>query len=161
MFELETRLKSCNSQYFTYLLEVPTAIQRSQGLNDMQTGYPEPDTLIDFIKRYVVVSQNLIVPSLLPDTIIFQSGEMSRHVMSQVCALYVLMHAFWRRSHILTFVSTAPETTMFALIEFSTYKAEQLVRCPFSFDIVLLAFESQFIIDPPCVPARTFLLYDP
>ena len=84
MFELETRLNSYSSQYLTYLFDVPTAMQRSQGLNYMQTGQPAPDTLIDFRSDYFVVSQNFIVPSLLPDTINFESGEMSSDVISQL-----------------------------------------------------------------------------
>ena len=64
---------------------------------------------------------------------ILESGEMSKQVISWLWALYVLMHAFWRRSHILTFVSTAPDTT--TLLSCPTYKAEQLVKCPVNFDI--------------------------
>ena len=104
---------------------------------------------------------------------ILESGEMSKQVMSWLWALYVLMHAFWRRSHILTFVSTAPDTT--TLLSCPTYRAEQLVKCPFNFDIakeymyqydcnaylLLLVLESQLIMEPPCVPSSTFLLYAP
>ena len=79
------------------------------------------------------MSQNLTVPSLLPETIILESGEMSSAVISYEWALKVLTQDRVRKSHILTFVSTAPETTTFMFGVFSTIRAEALVKWPVNF----------------------------
>ena len=80
--DVETNVYPSNSKYLTYLLDVPTAIQKSHGLKARQIGCPAAGILIDLSSLFAQVSQNLTVPSLLPDTINFESGEMSSDVIS-------------------------------------------------------------------------------
>ena len=74
---------------------------------------------------------------------------MSSDVISYEWALKVFTH--WRllKSHILTFVSTAPDTTTFMLGFRSTMMADALVKCPVSLDAVLSYSMSQLTIGPP------------
>ena len=113
-------------------------MQKSHGLNIKQTGWAAAGILIDLSSLLAHVSQNFTVPSLLPDTTIFESGEMSRDVISCECALNVLTHYLVRKSHILTLVSTAPEITTFILLFFSTMRAEALVKCPVNFETAII-----------------------
>ena len=112
-------------------------MQKSHGLNIKQTGWAAAGILIDLSSLLAHVSQNFTVPSLLPDTIILESGEMSRDVISCECALNVLTHYLVRKSHILTLVSTAPETTTLLLLR-STMRAEALVKCPVNFETAII-----------------------
>ena len=114
-----------------------------------QIGCPAAGILIDLSNLLAHVSQNLIVPSLLPDTINFESGEMSSDVTSYEWALKVLIHDLARRSHILTLVSTAPDTTIFIFGDFSSIKADALVKCPVSFPAALFSLRSQLTMVPP------------
>ena len=79
--EVETNVYPSNSKYLTYLLDVPTAIQKSHGLKARQIGWPAAGILIDLSSLLAQVSQNFTVPSLLPETINFESGEMSSDVI--------------------------------------------------------------------------------
>ena len=152
--DVETNVYPSNSKYLTCLLDVPTAIQKSHGLKARQIGCPAAGILIDLSSLFAQVSQNLTVPSLLPDTINFESGEMSSDVTSYEWALKVFTQDLTRRSHILTLVSTAPDTTTFIFCDFSAIKADVSYRCPVSFPATLFSMRSQLTIVPPYVPSR-------
>ena len=55
-------------------------------------------------------SHSLTVPSILPEAIIRESGEMSKQVTYSVCPLKVVRHVFILGSHTLTLVSIDPDT---------------------------------------------------
>ena len=80
--DVETSVYPSNSKYLTYLLEVPTAIQKSHGLKARQIGCPAAGILIDLSSLLAQVSQNFTVPSLLPETTTRESGDISSDVIS-------------------------------------------------------------------------------
>ena len=137
MVVLDTSLYSSSSQYLTHLLEVPTAIARSHGLNSRQTGCAAAEIFKECNILCILRSQNLTVPSLLPLTAILESGEMSRHVISYPCALKVLMLCLMRISHNFTLVSKPPDTTMLRPGARSTFIHEQLVKCPVNLETAI------------------------
>jgi len=85
-----------------------------------QTGCAAAGIFIDFNIPCFVVSQNFTVPSLLPDTTILESGEMSSAVISELWPLKVFIHWRYLMSQILTFVSTAPDNIKFVAVFRST-----------------------------------------
>lgn len=80
------------------------------------------------------MSQNLRQPSMLAETIVYESGDMSMQLISSWCPLNVVTHVRCLGSHTFTFVSREPDTNSREL----RARVEHFDKWPLSFPVTKL-----------------------